>query len=119
MALRDRLLGLTLDAVFGNTASLGAGLTLLVAASKMRSGAFTLGDFALFATYLMQVKDMTGFLGWIVTTYQQMGVAFRRAVTLLQGAPASSLVAHHPVHLTGPLPAQSQWSRRVTPDTLG
>jgi len=43
MALRDRLLGLTLDAVFGNTASLGAGLTLLVAASKMRSGAFTLG----------------------------------------------------------------------------
>ena len=105
MALRDRLLGLTLDAVFGNTASLGAGLTLLVAASKMRSGAFTLGDFALFATYLMQVKDMTGFLGWIVTTYQQMGVAFKRAVTLLQGAPASSLVAHHPVYLTGPLPA--------------
>ncbi len=104
-ALRDRLLGLTLDAVFANTASLGAGLTLLVAASKMRSGAFTLGDFALFATYLMQVKEMTGFLGWIVTTYQQMGVAFKRAVALLQGAPASSLVAHHPVYLGEPLPA--------------
>jgi len=104
-ALRDRLLGLTLDAVFANTASLGAGLTLLVTASKMRSGVFTLGDFALFATYLMQVKEMTGFLGWIVTTYQQMGVAFKRAVTLLQGAPASSLVAHHPVYLGEPLPA--------------
>lgn len=120
LALRDRLLGLTLDAVFGNTASLGAGLTLLVAASKMRSGAFTLGDFALFATYLMQVKDMTGFLGWIVTTYQQMGVAFKRAVTLLQGAPASSLVAHHPVYLTGPLPALTPVAKKASDrlDTL-
>jgi ATP-binding cassette subfamily B protein len=104
MALRDRLLELTLDAVFANTASLGAGLTLLVAASQMRSGTFTVGDFALFSTYLMQVTEMTGFLGWIVTTYQQMGVAFKRAVALLQGAPAASLVAHHAVHLREPLP---------------
>ena len=71
--LRDQLLGLSLDAVFGNTANLGAGLTLLVAAREMRGGAFTVGEFALFSTYLLQVAEMTGFLGWIVTTYQQMG----------------------------------------------
>jgi ATP-binding cassette, subfamily B, bacterial len=105
MMLRDRLLGLALDATFANTASLGAGLTLLVAASKMRSGVFTLGDFALFSTYLMQVTEMTGFLGWIITTYQQMGVAFKRAVALLQGAPAPSLVAHHPVPPKASLPS--------------
>jgi ATP-binding cassette subfamily B protein len=97
--LGDRLLELGLDAAFANTASLGAGLTLLVAASAMRDGSFTVGDFALFATYLMQVAEMTGFLGWIVSTYQQMGVSFRRGVTLLQGAPPLSLVAHHPVPL--------------------
>jgi ATP-binding cassette subfamily B protein len=104
MMLRDRLLGLALEAVFANTASLGAGLTLLIAASKMRSGVFSVGDFALFATYLTQVTAMTGFLGWIIATYQQMGVAFKRGVALLQGAPASALVAHHPVELKGPLP---------------
>jgi ATP-binding cassette subfamily B protein len=104
LMLRDRLAGLGLDAIFANTASLGAGLTLLVAASEMRLGAFTIGDFALFATYLMQVADMTGFLGWIIATYQQMGVAYRRGVALLQGAPAPTLVEHHPVELGKPLP---------------
>ncbi len=102
--LRDRLQGLALDAIFANTANLGAGLTLLVAASEMRSGQFTVGDFALFATYLMQVSECTGFLGYLINMYRQSGVAFRRAVALLQGAPAPSLVAHHPVYLKEPLP---------------
>lgn len=102
--LRDQLLGLVLNAVFANTASLGAGLTMLVAARALRQGDFTIGDFALFATYLLQVTDMTGFLGWIVATYQQMRVAFRRGVALLQGAPPAALVAHHPVPLKEPLP---------------
>jgi ATP-binding cassette, subfamily B, bacterial len=104
LMLHDRLLGLTLDAVFSGAASLGAGLTLLAAAARMRSGAFTVGDFALFSTYLLQVTAMTGFLGWIVATYQQMGVAFARAVALLQGAPPQCLVAHQPLALRGPLP---------------
>ncbi|MEZ4732612.1 MAG: ABC transporter ATP-binding protein [Caldilineaceae bacterium] len=102
--LRDQLLGLVLNAVFANTASLGAGLTMLAAASALRRGDFTVGDFALFATYLLQVTDMTGFLGWMVATYQQMSVAFRRGVALLQGAPPTALVAHHPVPVKEPLP---------------
>lgn len=104
MMLRDRLLELTLDAIFANTARLGAGLTLLVVASRMRSGAFTVGDFALFSTYLMQVADYTGFLGYLVRTYRQSRVALKRAAALLLGAPPQSLVAHHPVYLSGPLP---------------
>ncbi|MFN8490376.1 MAG: ABC transporter ATP-binding protein [Caldilineaceae bacterium] len=103
-ALRDRLLQLALGAVFENTANLGAGLTLLVAASAMQAGRFTVGDFALFSTYLMQVAGMTGFLGYLVTTYQQMGVAFKRTVALLQGAPPLRLVEHHPVYVREPLP---------------
>jgi ATP-binding cassette subfamily B protein len=102
--LRDQLLGLVLNAVFANTASLGAGLTMLVAASALRRGDFTIGDFALFATYLLQVTDMTGFLGWMVAAYQQMTVAFRRGVALLQGAPPAALVAYHPVPVKEPLP---------------
>lgn len=116
-ALRDRLLQLLLGAVFANTANLGAGLTLLVAASAMRAGHFTVGDFALFSTYLMQVAGMTGFLGWIVTTYQQMWVAFRRAVDLLQGAPPSRLVEHHPVYVREPLPELAPMLKQA-PDRL-
>ena len=107
-ALRDRLLELVLGAAFENTASLGAGITLLVAASAMRAGTFSLGDFALFSTYLMQVAGMTGFLGFIVTTYQQIGVAFRRGVALMQGAAPLDLVAHHPIYVRGALPPVAQ-----------
>ncbi|MCX6050098.1 MAG: ABC transporter ATP-binding protein [Chloroflexi bacterium] len=102
--LRDQLLQLGLGAVFANTANLGAGLTLLVAASAMHAGHFTVGDFALFSTYLMQVAGMTGFLGYLVTTYQQMKVAFLRAVALLQGASPLRLVEHQPVYVREPLP---------------
>lgn len=102
--LRDRLLGLSVNAIFANTASLGTGLTLLVAASEMRSGTFTIGDFALFATYLLQVAEFTSLLGYLVTAYRQSGVAFKRGIALLQGAPAASLVAHHPMYLSKPLP---------------
>ncbi|CAN5854797.1 ABC transporter ATP-binding protein [soil metagenome] len=106
--LRDQLLQLGLGAVFANTANLGAGLTLLVAASAMQAGRFTVGDFALFSTYLMQVAGMTGFLGFLVTTYQQMRVSFKRAADLLQGAPPARLVEHHPVYIREPLPELPQ-----------
>jgi ATP-binding cassette subfamily B protein len=103
--LRDQLQTLGLDAVFASTANLGAGLTLLVAAAGMRGGSFTVGDFAIFATYLMQVAQFPGFLGYLVSTYRQASVYFGRMVALLRGAPPRSLVAPHLVPLHGPLPA--------------
>ncbi|GLZ36290.1 HlyB/MsbA family ABC transporter [Lentzea sp. NBRC 105346] len=97
--IRDKVQSLAIDSVFNSTASLGAGLTLLVAASQMRSGSFTIGDFVLFSTYLMQVADYTAFMGFLVRTYQQSGVSFVRAAALLQGVPAMTLVDHNPLYL--------------------
>ena len=111
--LHDRLQSLGLDTIFASTANLGAGLTLLAGASAMRAGTFTIGDFALFATYLMQVTEYTGFLGYLITTYRQSGVAFKRAATLLQGAPPERLVEHQPLYLDGPLPALPPVARSV------
>ncbi|WP_158842362.1 ABC transporter ATP-binding protein [Saccharothrix deserti] len=102
--IRDKVQSLALDSVFNSTASLGAGLTLLVAAGQMRTGEFTIGDFVLFSTYLMQVSDYTGFMGYLVRTYQQSGVAFSRAVSLLRGAPPMSLVDHNKLYLRGDPP---------------
>jgi ATP-binding cassette subfamily B protein len=79
-----------------------------VAAGKMRTGAFGVGDFALFATYLMQVASFTGFLGWLISAYRQSGVIFARMIALLQGAPAPTLVAHNPVPISGALPELPQ-----------
>lgn len=114
--LRDRLSRLVFDAIFANTASLGAGLTLLVAASAMRTGEFTIGDFAIFATYLMQVAEYTGFLGYLINMYQQSGVAFKRGADLLQDAPPKSLVTYHPIYLTGTLPTQTIQEKNARSD---
>lgn len=100
--VRDALQRLWVDAVFKQTADLGAGLVLLVAAARMRAGSFTVGDLALFSTYLMQVSDFTGFLGYLINTYRQSGVSFRRLTDMLQGEPAARLVEHCRLVLDGP-----------------
>jgi ATP-binding cassette subfamily B protein len=102
--LKDRAVSKTIDAIFGNIVSLGTGLILLIAAGAMRDGSFTVGDFALFVSYLAFVTEFTEFFGVFLAHYQQTSVAFERMTGLLQGAPAASLVAHTPLHLTGPLP---------------
>ncbi|HET7578658.1 MAG TPA: ABC transporter ATP-binding protein [Bacillales bacterium] len=101
--LRDRFQSEVVDGIFRSTASIGAGITLLVAASEMRKGTFTVGDFALFSTYLMQVAEYTGFFGYLTATFQQSGIAFKRAMVLLQGAPPSKLVEHHSLSVSGSL----------------
>ncbi|TCO59545.1 ABC transporter ATP-binding protein [Actinocrispum wychmicini] len=103
--IRDKVQSIALDALFSSTAGIGAGLTLLAAGGRMASGDFSIGDFVLFSTYLMQVSEYTGFMGYLVRTYQQSGVAFSRATALLQGTPPLTLVDHHPLYLHSEPPA--------------
>ncbi|HEY1011669.1 MAG TPA: ABC transporter ATP-binding protein, partial [Herpetosiphonaceae bacterium] len=99
LMLRDRALTKTIDAVFGNIVSLGTGLLLLVAAGAMRDESFSVGDFALFVSYLGFVTEFTEFFGVFLAHYQQTGVAFERMHGLMQGAPHERLVEHAPLHL--------------------
>lgn len=106
--LRDRWQGLWLDALFQHTASLGAALVLLTVAGRMRAGNFSVGDFALFATYLLQVADFTGFLGYLINAYRQGRVHLRRAEAFLQGAPPERLVARVTDRNAAPVPSTPQ-----------
>jgi ATP-binding cassette subfamily B protein len=102
--LRDRLFSDLLESVFWNTVNLGTGLILILAAGSIRDGSFTIGDFALFVYYLGWIAEFTGHSGVMLAKYRQAGVSFERMVTLLQGAPPETLVAHSPVFVRGPLP---------------
>ena len=51
-ALRDHLFAELMDSFNLNIVNLGTGVILLLAAHAMRAGTFTVGDFALFVTYL-------------------------------------------------------------------
>jgi ATP-binding cassette subfamily B protein len=85
--------------------SVGTGLIMLLAAGGLRDGGMTVGDFALFVSYLGIIADFTAMLGQFLAHYRQTGVAFARMDALLDGAPPAALVAPTPLHLRGPLPA--------------
>jgi len=92
-ALRDSLIGLNAQLSFmGNMAGLSTGAILLLAGHMLRTGAFTVGDLALFVYLLPRVTDFTVLFGMNLTMYKQAGVSLERLVALLDGAPPETLV---------------------------
>ena len=105
-ALRDQLLTNLISAFSFGAANLATGVLLILAARSLQSGQFTVGDFALFASYLGWMAFVMGMVGGYVARYQQVGVSLRRAFALLQGAPAALLTRHdRDVRMRGALPA--------------
>ncbi|WP_159882169.1 ABC transporter ATP-binding protein [Paenibacillus puerhi] len=102
--LKDTLLTTSLDSVFSNAVNFGTGLILLLAAESMRTGQFTVGDFALFVYYLSFVTQFIQNFGKFITYYKVSAVAKDRLQALLQGADPHRLTEHHPLYLRGTLP---------------
>lgn len=103
-ALKDRLFAELLGSVFDNTVNLGTGLLLLLAGQSLRSGALTVGDFALFVYYLPWISEVTFSSGLFLTRHRQAQVSIDRMHELMQGAPPETLVKHSRLHLRGALP---------------
>ena len=104
-ALRDSLLNQLVDSLNGHTVDLGLGVVLLVSASAMASGRFTVGDFALFAGYLVTLAALPKWIGRVLVRQRQAGVSFERMAALMEGAGAGAIVGHQPVYLYGDPPA--------------
>lgn len=110
--LRDQLLTNLISAFSFGAANIATGVLLILAAQSLHSGQLSVGDFALFASYLGWMAFVMGMVGGYVTKYQQVGVSLRRAVELLQGAPSTLLTRHdHDVRMRGPLPTVAEPAR--------
>jgi ATP-binding cassette subfamily B protein len=105
--LRERGVQLVTQSIYWNTVNLGTGLILLLGAQAMRTGSFTVGDFALFVSYLGFVTEFTGFAGLFLTQWKQLNVSVRRMLALMRGeatgVAAAGLVERTPLFLRGPL----------------
>ena len=102
--IRDTLLTQSLNSVFQNTVTIGTGLILLIAASAMRDGSFSIGDFALFVSYLYMVGWLNSEIGGVLAEYRQTGVSFDRLRGLIPSATPGRLVQHQRAYLAGDLP---------------
>jgi ATP-binding cassette subfamily B protein len=117
--LRERAFSLLTGSVYWNTVHLGTGMILLLGANAMREGTFTVGDFALFVSYLGFVTEFSGFIGLFLTQYKQLGVSVARMLALMRSGatnvPATALVDSTPLDLTGPLPGERPAPSRRAP----
>jgi ATP-binding cassette subfamily B protein len=107
-ATRDAVFGTALDAISFNVVNLATGAILLLAARSMRAHTFTVGDFALYITYLQALMwfplEITR---WLVA-YRQAGVSVERLVTYLDETarvPVSRLL------LAAPVPRVALWGK--------
>ena len=82
-ALNDLLYTQILGSISTNAANIGTGVLLLIVAGSMRGGQFTVGDFALFVSYIAWLSQVTSMFGNYLTQYKQMGVSIDRLLALL------------------------------------
>ncbi|MEM8535856.1 MAG: ABC transporter ATP-binding protein [Chloroflexota bacterium] len=99
--VRDQLLTTLLESLFVNLVSLGTGLILIVIAltGQVGSGAFRVGDVALFVYYLIFIGTFLGFFGAMVARYRQSEVSFERMHHLLPSVSPDAVVEHQPLYL--------------------
>jgi ABC-type multidrug transport system fused ATPase/permease subunit len=117
-ALMDSMLTQMLDSFNMNTGTLATGLILLLAADGMRTGAFTVGDFALFVTYVGSVAAAPRWIGRQVARHKQVGVSITRMEAMVEGSPEDTLVRHNPIYVKSPEPPAIPYVERTAEDEL-
>jgi ATP-binding cassette subfamily B protein len=104
-SLRDAVFSHFVSGVSRNAANLGTGVLLLAGAEAMRAGRFSVGDFALFVSYMGWLAQTLSFVGEFMTKHRQTGVSLERLQALMQGAPPERLARAAPIYLRhGPPP---------------
>lgn len=102
--LVDNLFNQMMRSVSANVGHIATGVILILVAEKMRSGTFTVGDIALFTTYVGEVARSGSLIGTIMAQHRRAGVSLDRMSRTIEGAPAGALTEHHPVHIRSARP---------------
>ncbi len=96
-ALKDTMLSEMRYTIADSTIDICMGVILLLGAQAMDAGTFTVGDFALFVTYLGPVTYGITAIGSMTAWGQQTKVSLERIQRLMKGAAPGAAVANRPV----------------------
>ena len=103
--LRHTLLHQLVQRSWSLTDTLATGLVLLVVGPSLQEGSFTVGDFALFVSFIGVVGGALSWIGGTLVDATQARVSLERLVELLQGEePPEVLVEHGPVYMRSRYP---------------
>jgi ATP-binding cassette subfamily B protein len=93
-----------LFALNNSVVNFGIGVMLLMAGTAIGQGTFTVGDFALFVSYLWFTTQVPSEIGTFYGDYKTQAVSIERLMELMRPEPPSVLVEPHPIYDSGPLP---------------
>lgn len=91
-AVRDRVLDDGVQAFGQGAADVGLGLVLLVSAGSLASGAFDVGQLAVFTAYIGWLSFLPRMVGRVLARRKQAGVAFGRMQGLVADRDVDNLV---------------------------
>jgi len=103
-AVKDSMITELYYALTGNLIDISISIVLFLSVGAMRSGDFTVGDFAMFVTYLSRMSWYLRYFGNMIAQYRRVGVSFDRLDTFLRDAPEGQLVKHGPIYVREELP---------------
>jgi ATP-binding cassette, subfamily B, bacterial len=93
-----------LEALNNSVVNFGIGVMLFIAGAAIGRGTFTVGDFALFVSYLWFTTQVPSEIGTFYGDYKTQAVSIERMLELIRPEPPSVLVEPHPIYDSGPLP---------------
>jgi ATP-binding cassette subfamily B protein len=108
-AVRDRVLDESVMAFSRGATDLGLALVLFVGAGALASGTFSVGQLALFVSYMSWLSYMPRMAGRVIARRKQASVAFARMTVLVADQHVSNTV------LPRSLPIE-RWQKGVRPD---
>ncbi len=117
--MKEGLLDGLIEALNGSVVTISTGAILLAAAHLMRSGSFTVGDFALFV-WVAGGPNTGWALRWIadfLASLRRARVSFARLAELIPEAPPESIVQGGSLHLWGAIP-EEPYPAKTGEDTL-
>ena len=102
--LIDNLFEQLLRSINQNLGHVATGVILILVAERMKSGDFTVGDIALFMTYVGEVARSGSLLGTVMTHHARAQISFGRMERVIDGTSPNVLAQHNPVYLRGDSP---------------
>lgn len=104
-SLKDSLFTEFLRSINHNIVHVGTGIVLLLVVDSLKSGSFTMGDFAMFIAFVPRSAQGLFFVGEMLAHWKRTGVSIERLNALLVDTPTEKIVEYGPVYFKGEMPA--------------
>ncbi|SCZ06232.1 ATP-binding cassette, subfamily B [Paenibacillus polysaccharolyticus] len=110
-ALRDNLFKQWMKSLNQHVLSICTGLILLMCAAEMKAGHFTVGDFALFTSYLVNIGFSISLFGYMVFQHKRLKVSYDRMRTLFRPGEEDRIMEKREIYLNEEPPEQVNEAR--------